>query len=150
MGKREYRILVISIAIFLTLCAVIFFVLHKKINIESITITKETICINLKCKNFSQNINEAVLENDNQYFIFEKNDIDCKITNTQMIVVLNCANKTIHLNQQYKLMLKFSGGYVTAKLILKNANERNDNTFPCEDYETVRIVILDESSVIGM
>ena len=103
----------------------------------------------MDCKQFSQKINEAIIENEYDYLVFEKEDIFNQISKNQITVELNCANKTLKTNQEYELHLRFSGGYVTAKFFIGNPIEKIPECFPCNP-EKIRIIILDESFSIGI
>ncbi len=150
MGKRKYRLIIICLSNFLFHSVLISCVLQKKINITNMSIENNKITINLNCKNFAQKINEVIIDNDNDYLVFEKEDIINKITKNTITVELNCTNKTLNTNNEYTLHLRFSGGYAVAKIFIGNPIEKIPDIFPCNDYEKIRIIILEQSSVIGI
>lgn len=147
MGKRKYRIALICLGILLLQTSCIF---HKKINISSVSLVDEKISIILNCNNFIPNINEVIIENEDEYIIFEKECINEKITKKQKTVELNCANKKIKTNQEYVFYLRFSGGYAIAKIFIGNPLKKIPEIFPCKNYEEIQVIILDESFAIGI
>lgn len=146
MGKRKYRVIFLFFAVFL------FFgcVQTKSMTISSCSIQKESIRINIDCLNFNQRINEASLTNDEYYYVFDMEDIDCKQSNNQVLVKLNCSDKKIKTNQEYRLTLRFSGGYVYANIFLGNPIKKIRENYPCEDFEHIQILIFDQSAIIGV
>lgn len=149
MGERKYRIMLLCLGTLLCQLFFISCVLQKRIKISNCTIENKKILIHLDCKQFSQKINEAIIENEYDYLVFEKEDIFNQISKNQITVELNCANKTLKTNQEYELHLLFSGGYVTAKFFIGNPIEKIPECFPCNP-EKIRIIILDESFSIGI
>lgn len=151
MGKRKYRLvsfnfIVFIIVLFFTSC----FISHKSIKIESFSIEKEKILINLESKNFNQIIGEASLENDEYYYVFDKIDINSKMKDNKLQVELNCKDRKIKTNQEYRLSLHFSGGGAYADIFFGNPITTIDDSYPCENYENIRIIVFDTSTAIGI
>lgn len=149
MGTKKYRITTISFTWFLFLLLVISCGLKKRINIINCSLGNDKIKVKLECQNFSQKINEAIITNNNDYFVFEEDDIYNVIDKEHIEVELNCSNKEIKMNQEYKITLHFSGGYVSAKIFLGNPIEKIPEIFPCNDFEHIQIIVLEKTSLIG-
>lgn len=145
MGKRKYRVILSFFVFMLFGC-----IQTKSITISNCLIQKESIEININCSNFDQRINGVSFTNDECYYIFEKEDIDCKLSNNQASIKLNCSNKKIKTNQEYRLTLRFSGGYAYANIFLGNPIKKIGENYPCEDSEHIQILIFDQSAVIGI
>ena len=139
MGKKQYKIKFFFIILFLLSFLVISCRFRKKISIIDCYIENEIIQIKLECENFSQKINEVILQNNDDYYVFEDEDI-CNVIDDEFILVgLKCAEKKIKINKEYRLSLRFSGGYAAAKIYFED---------PKDIIEEV-INILEKSSLIG-
>ena len=149
MGTNKYRLTTITFICFMFSLLVLSCVLKKSINITNCFLENKKIRINLECQNFSQKINEAIIKNNNDYFVFENDDIYNIVNKENIEVELNCSNKEIKTNQEYTMTLHFSGGYVSAKIYFGNPIEKISKIFPCEDFEHIQIIILEKTSLVG-
>lgn len=149
MGKKQYRVIYIWMGILSVQLLIFSCVLKKNISIASFSIEKDAIRINLDCRNFSQKITEVIIENNDDYYVFEDDDICNIITDRQAEIILDCSCKTLKTNKKYKVSLRFSGGFTSATVFLENSVETG-GTFPCEDFEHIQILILDKSTLIGI
>ena len=146
MGKRKYRVILLLFVVFL------FFgcIQTKNMTISNCSIQKESIGINIDCSNFNQRINEVSLTNDECYYVFDMEDIDCKQSNNRLLIKLDCSNKKIKTNQEYRLTLRFPGGYAYANIFFGNPIKKIGENYPCEDFKHIRILIFDQSAIIGI
>ena len=67
-----------------------------------------------------------------------------------MQIELNCKDKEIKTNQEYRISLHFSGGGTYADIFFGNPITPIGEIYPCENYEHIRILVFDTSTAIGI
>ena len=146
MGKRKYKLMMhLLVLVLLISCK-----LHKSISISEMLFDKENIKIILTCNNFFQTINEVIIMNENNYYVFERNDLFQEKDGGTIEISLDCSDKKIKTNSEYEIVLNFSGGYVTAKFFLGNPIKNIEDYFPSKNYGTIKVLVFDKSSQIGV
>lgn len=147
MGNRKVRLI-----FFLSLDLVMLFffnscIYYEELVMENYTIEKESIKISFDCTNFKREIKEVTLENENSYYVFEDNDLSSEIYNNKLYLRIDFSEKEIKSNHEYLMTLRFSGGYKYIKIFLGNPISKISEIYPCDDFQNIRIIVLEQSTI---
>lgn len=101
-------------------------------------------------KHYFPSIRDVWFESDDCHLFFGDEDISIKKYEDKMEILLNFSGKSIKTNQEYEVLMHFSGGYAYANIFFENPVKEVGEFYPCENYEDIRIAILKKGYAIGI
>jgi len=139
MGPRK-----LLVPILLTLITTCY--ANEEIFISNCTLTEDRLIVEIDLRDvIIYRITRVRIDykNISKSILFEPEEITYEKTDFKIVINLDLKNKILYTNEEAKLIIQISGGFVTSEIFISDPISNIDPYyFPSNAYDRVRIIIL--------
>ena len=148
--KLHIRQLLSLIIVFSIFCFYSSCFANRKIYLSDIILTENSLIIEIDLKNVTiYNIKDVRIDykNISKAVLFEPEEIMYNKTKSNITINLNLNDKVLYTNEEAEIYIQISGGFIVGHIFIGNpiSNIEPYYIFPSQEYESVKIIILNQS-----